>query len=1811
MHGSLLLKNNQKVLKKVKRFALFFLLFISTFLIANDTLEPGFDTLSSLQVEPDSIVGGHVNVLSGEFIAQDKDAYLMMQRPEPLVRTYCSGFKGDKTFQQQWSLNTKGRVNFQRGAYPIVEFKGQALSFHFNPQKEGSNKVYHLNCQMWDTGMTNTAEGFLSGRSNPNNYKLLLRADKENQKSDAYLHTPRGDAIRFQPTKKHHCLASETKEYGDRIVYDNIRDTGLVKTIRAYSKDGTLIDLCDILRENNKKNGYNSATVTTKSCKNKYFFSKNKLSTGDSRYLLEKVEREHAPNLFYKYSTVDGTEHEDGHLLSSIKAEGGNSLEICYYGYGRHPTPTGRRGKVGYDSPLLKRVHKLKALNCNNKPFDQFTFIYDIHQGITDTHVWNANGNLRVYSGRSKLLDSISDYKGSSLSHLSEKCSLYRSKKYFWGKERENPSKGHLASMGICRANKNFLFYKIFSYDHSGNVVQESLLGNFTGTEQREISVDNDGRVTTPFKDKLYIQYSYTQDGRNLALEARYPRYKKQYAYVQQHNKPVAEFIQADGKICKRSFFTYNNNNFLVEKVSDDGCRNQKENFEGVTERFIERFTPTSSYPFYLVKEHSFFFFDLETKKEVLLKKMVYSYNSKGCKTSEKIFDANGQFQGSYEYQYNAYGLETMCKNPLGAVTTKKYDAAGNLIAEEGPEPGYKKEIVYAANNLPLKVVEYLNGQEGLVKHLIYDKVGNLTQETDKYGNCVRYSYDEMGRKVSASYPDSFIAPNTFLPRVEKTEFDILDNPTTKWDFLGNATSSKYTAYGKPFFIRHPDGQEEHYTYSIEGFQLKHIDRLGLIHEQDVDWQGRPTLKRTYSPDRSLFKEHKFTYNTFHLLEEVDPLGIRTAYKYDKAGRLFSKETGEKTETFSYDSLGRVCEHSVCSSDNSIRTCRSYDILENLLEEKVFAKGDLLIKHVRYCYSPTGKKLTETHITGNGEETYATCYNCRGDVVKEIDPEGRMTTHLHEYGHVDTHGQFGHLITSILPSGKKLVSLKNHQEKEVLLEEYDFVGNLIKSTSTYYDPSGNKTRKIESHSVKDKTFKQQEVSWEYDSLGRLSSVFEHGTSQTKFSYNSKGQRTAVFLPDGRSVQYLYWVDGQVAESISSDGSADYSYTYDTFGRVVLAENKTNGMSTQRAYDKLGRLVFEKLENDLALRFEWNSFDKISSLTLPDLSKIVWQYSGDEIYCIKRLSAQGEVFYTHTYSSYDSAGRVLEMALAGDLGILQFAYDKLGRVVSQNSCYFSEETLSRDSLGNCTCIKTNDALGSYQEEYSYDALSQLTLEKGISNHCYEYDPFHNLLKKDSHATTLDDAYRVTNLADTSYNHNLNGCLEEIRSDKTFFLSYDVFNRLQEIEKDGVKTRYSYDAFGRRIKKSVGNSSELYLYLQQCEIGSYDESFSCCSLRLLGSGKGAEISAAIAFEIKGTCYVPFYDSAGNVRELVDLRSKKSAGTLRYTAFGEQITDCSLSPWTFSSKRFDPESGLIFFGKRYYLPSLGQWTTKDPLGDVDGLNFYSYVHNNPLNCFDLWGEQKLNFYWNKFKKEIILIATITLAILGSDSQDKFYFGYEGIYFENHFWKAPANTHRSAFGVLKGDVEDKQRFIFTINGICSDEKSCETFAKTVQGYAGGRDIGIVYNKSYGFFKDLFECVCNAFGFRTLPSQMLEVQIKKTLMEYPDAEILVIAHSQGCMHTRDALAALPKELQRRVSVLAIAPGGYINRDHCKNVEHLVCYLDPVTYVSLPGRQMAFKQGTVQTCLPIKGDIFCHFREAAIYSKDIKRTTEEFILGNN
>jgi RHS repeat-associated protein len=78
--------------------------------------------------------------------------------------------------------------------------------------------------------------------------------------------------------------------------------------------------------------------------------------------------------------------------------------------------------------------------------------------------------------------------------------------------------------------------------------------------------------------------------------------------------------------------------------------------------------------------------------------------------------------------------------------------------------------------------------------------------------------------------------------------------------------------------------------------------------------------------------------------------------------------------------------------------------------------------------------------------------------------------------------------------------------------------------------------------------------------------------------------------------------------------------------------------------------------------------------------------------------------------------------------------------------------------------------------------------------------------------------------------------------------------------------------------------------------------------------------------------------------------------YGPFGEVIRLTGAlaknNPFRFSTKYQDDESDLLYYGYRYYKPSTGTWTSRDPIEEIGGENLYAFVADNPVNSIDVVG-------------------------------------------------------------------------------------------------------------------------------------------------------------------------------------------------------------------------------------------------------------------
>ena len=204
---------------------------------------------------------------------------------------------------------------------------------------------------------------------------------------------------------------------------------------------------------------------------------------------------------------------------------------------------------------------------------------------------------------------------------------------------------------------------------------------------------------------------------------------------------------------------------------------------------------------------------------------------------------------------------------------------------------------------------------------------------------------------------------------------------------------------------------------------------------------------------------------------------------------------------------------------------------------------------------------------------------------------------------------------------------------------------------------------------------------------------------------------------------------------------------------------------------------------------------------------------------------------------------------------------------------------------------------------------------------------------------------------------------------FTVMYQCGLRLISVTVNTVTTAYSYDAKSRRTSKQVDSTPAIYyLYDGWNMIADYtiDDSSSpiqnsySWGMDLSGSMQGSGgVGGLLAVTDHGSestaHFFPTYDGNGNVSEYLDASGAMQAH-YEYDPFGDTTVSTGDKATDFfhrfSTKPLDAETGLYYYGYRYYDPVTGRWPSRDPIEERGGINLYGFAYNASVDHWDFAG-------------------------------------------------------------------------------------------------------------------------------------------------------------------------------------------------------------------------------------------------------------------
>jgi RHS repeat-associated protein len=292
-------------------------------------------------------------------------------------------------------------------------------------------------------------------------------------------------------------------------------------------------------------------------------------------------------------------------------------------------------------------------------------------------------------------------------------------------------------------------------------------------------------------------------------------------------------------------------------------------------------------------------------------------------------------------------------------------------------------------------------------------------------------------------------------------------------------------------------------------------------------------------------------------------------------------------------------------------------------------------------------------------------------------------------------------------------------------------------------------------------------------------------------------------------------------------------------------------------------------------------------------------------------------------------------------------------------------------------------------YGYDYLNRLASATGSAGTFngtvgvsgvtidWQYDSFGNRTFQTASTVNLPSEWAQytpasnrlvsTNLAIGSMQYDAAG---DVLFDGINSYAYDAEGRVCAVGNGSAYTGYVYDAEGNRAAKGSVNGLNCNLSTNGFSLTkSYIRGTGGELLTEMGAGGQWVYSDAYAdgqlratYNVDGNTYFALNDWLGTKR--AELSAAGCLETFGSLPFGDDLTPLGNCPDAteqhFTGKERDTESGLDYFGARYYASNMGRWISPDwskspeavpyaSLRDPQSLNLYSYVSNNPLKQRD----------------------------------------------------------------------------------------------------------------------------------------------------------------------------------------------------------------------------------------------------------------------
>lgn len=934
----------------------------------------------------------------------------------------------------------------------------------------------------------------------------------------------------------------------------------------------------------------------------------------------------------------------------------------------------------------------------------------------------------------------------------------------------------------------------------------------------------------------------------------------------------------------------------------------------------------------------------------------IYSTSYDGAYLTQSV-NAKGQ-SNLFSYDFNS-GLQIHAIDANSQPTEYSYDAMDRLTHVSYPDGGSVTNTYnptgYPQNSVVTTILmcnggsncspEESTGQSSSTLE-VYDGLGRPIEKamlSDPSGqpDYITMTYDPLDRLASISNPYRTMSDSTY--GVTSYQYDMLNRETSltrsadgssqAWTYSGatttafdeenNATQRTTDALGRLVEVVEPGGLTTQYSYDP-------LNNLLTVSQLGISGTDTPRLRN-------------FTYDSLsRLLSATNPENGATTYTYDADGNVLSKTDARNiTIDFEYDALNRLTWKFYYQGNNQIASPVGFgfdgkDELGNAMNPaptnsigRLTHASNEVNAAENFSYDPMGRVAEEAYCTPSNcsyTNTVQASYDLAGNLTSLTYPDGRVVTQSFDgAGHLQqaqfqswngigigypylTSAQYspnGTLMAAAYGSGAAEAFVENNR---LQLKSMSFTGaqaglqgQLLMSKQFCYIPAcgAGSTNNGDIYQITDGLNEGDTQNFGYDSLNSLISFSQtNGSIAQTYSIDSFGNVDQT-SPGTWQNNLSFAANNQISSS---------GYGYDAAGNLTTIPNPAGG-TEQIVFDPEDRITNY---NDNAAIYTYDAFeDRVRKYIAGNNWTEYLFFDGQPI---TELNSDG------TWSDYIFAN---------------------GTRIARSDSF--DERIHIEG--------TSNTAGSYAAWYL--PFSQYVIQSGdkiswrqFQNGAVGGPGFSFTDGTSTNWTTYDTDGQVMNSDNTEDSWHFRTV------DLTPCAGKTVVNLW--ITADAGTPAGSWFSYFADIAIYSSNGSVTPIYYRQPSIG-------------LSYFYGGSESNTQAFVERGNTVADaespwntttFYsaDQIGSAR-MLSSGGGWPVSTDTFYPYGQEFyTPADNNHYKFTGKERDQESGIDYFGARYYASTMGRFLSPDPgwFGATDPenpqtWNLYTYALNNPLAIID----------------------------------------------------------------------------------------------------------------------------------------------------------------------------------------------------------------------------------------------------------------------